>query len=204
MNEMGDKNTPVIIVSGLPRSGTSMMMRMLEAGGLPLLTDANRPPDADNPEGYCEYAPAKRPDSYPSWMHLAQGKAVKIVSALLENLPPNFTYNIIFMRRPMTEIMDSQRQMLLHKGESPGGSAEETALEKAQDAHIERMDAWLKAQPNIAVLFLPYHRCIATPEIAAKEIATFLRREMDLKAMSARVSPALYRQRTGIFSCGQL
>ncbi len=106
----------IVIVSGLPRSGTSLMMQMLQAGGMPLLIDDHRPADADNPNGYWEYEPVKRLQQDNSWVHQAEGKAVKVVSALLQYLPPPYTYKIIFMQRPMPEVLASQAVMLERRG----------------------------------------------------------------------------------------
>src|SRR5919205_1058382 len=102
----------IVIVSGLPRSGTSLMMQMLHVGGMPLLVDHQRPADADNPNGYWEYEPVKRLQQDNTWMSQAEGKAVKVVSALLQYLPPQHTYKIIFMQRPMPEVLTSQSVML--------------------------------------------------------------------------------------------
>src|SRR3990167_393038 len=98
----------IVIVSGLPRSGTSLMMQMLRAGGMSLLIDDQRPADADNPHGYWEYEPVKRLQHDNSWLPQAEGKAVKVVSALLQYLPPRHTYKIIVMHRPMQEVLASQ------------------------------------------------------------------------------------------------
>ena len=115
----------IVIVSGLPRSGTSLMMQMLQAGGMPLLIDDLRPADADNPNGYWEYEPVKRLQQDNSWIPKAEGKAVKVVSALLQYLPPQYTYKIIFMQRPMQEVLASQTVMLERRGEQ-GSKADDT------------------------------------------------------------------------------
>jgi hypothetical protein len=103
----------IVVVSGLPRSGTSMMMQMLEAGGLPILTDGERVADADNPRGYYEYAPAKRLMTDRTWLPAADGKAVKIVAQLLPYLPPApHRFRVIFMKRDLGEVLASQQVML--------------------------------------------------------------------------------------------
>ena len=89
----------VTIVSGLPRSGTSMMMKMLEAGGIELLIDRVRVADADNPKGYYEFERVKQIETDQAWLPEAQGKAVKMISALLRHLPADCRYRIIFMER---------------------------------------------------------------------------------------------------------
>src|SRR2546428_1036536 len=120
----------IVSVSGLPRSGASVMMQMLQAGGMPLLTDDLRPPDADNPNGYWEYEPVKRLQQDDSWIPKAEGKAVKVVSALLQYLPPQYTYKIIFMQRPMQEVLASQTVMLERRGE-PRGKADAKTIRSA-------------------------------------------------------------------------
>jgi hypothetical protein len=110
----------VVVVSGLPRSGTSLMMQMLEAGGITVLTDGIREPDEDNPRGYYEFERVKAlPKGDYEWLESARGKAVKVVSALLEYLPPEYNYKVIFMHRRMEEILASQRKMLIRRGKNP-------------------------------------------------------------------------------------
>ena len=116
----------IVVVSGLPRSGTSLMMQMLQAGGMPLLIDDLRPADTDNPNGYWEYEPVKRLQQDNSWIPQAEGKAVKVVSALLQYLPPQHTYKIIFMQRPMQEVLASQTVMLERRGEQSGKADDKT------------------------------------------------------------------------------
>jgi hypothetical protein len=113
------ENPPIItIVSGLPRSGTSMMMKMIEAGGIPPLTDAIRAADEDNPKGYYEFERVKQMDKGDvAWVADAPGKSVKVISALLKHLPPGYDYRVIFVQRNMAEILASQRKMLTHRGE---------------------------------------------------------------------------------------
>ena len=118
-NVFGGKTTQrnndktIIVVSGLPRSGTSMMMKMLAEGGLPILTDALREADDDNPNGYYEFELVKKlPDGQNKWLADANHKVVKIISALLEHLPTNYRYKIIFMEREPSEILASQQKML--------------------------------------------------------------------------------------------
>ena len=106
MNESISRSQPVIIVSGLPRSGTSLMMQMLKAGGLEILSDDNRQADSDNPKGYLEYEPVKALRRDNTWLQMAQGKAVKIISSLLPYLHRDLSYQIIFMKRPLAEVIE--------------------------------------------------------------------------------------------------
>ena len=114
------RGEPIVVVSGLPRSGTSMMMKMLEAGGIPPVTDELRTADDDNPKGYYEFERVKQMDKGDTaWVADAQGKVVKVISALLKHLPSSHNYQVIFLRRHMSEILASQRKMLIRRGEDP-------------------------------------------------------------------------------------
>lgn len=198
-------NDPIVIVSGLPRSGTSMMMRMLAAGGMPLMTDAERPADADNPRGYFEFAPVKRLHDDASWMHQAHGKALKVVSLLLTALPPAFAYKVLFMERNLEEVLASQRAMLLRRvaqGEIDASHAaadrldrEDTRLRSLYTRHLQQVRAWMHANPSINVLYVHHQEVMADPEGTARDVAAFLKISLDEAAMAAAVEPQLHRQR---------
>src|SRR3989442_10700966 len=160
----------IVIVSGLPRSGTSLMMQMLQAGGMSLLKDDLRPPDADNPNGYWEYEPVKRLQQDDSWIPKAEGKAVKVVSALLQYLPPQHTYKIIFMQRPMQEVLASQTVMLERRGE-PSGKADDKTLETVFLQQLHRTEHWVATQKNKTGLPLNYHETNAHPSETAGPVA---------------------------------
>src|SRR5262245_6505245 len=118
---------PVAVVSGLPRSGTSMMMKMLEAGGLTPYTDGERSADIDNPEGYYEFERVKDLERDPdkSWVRGARGKALKVISFLLRHLPGENRYRIVYMRRHLDEVLKSQDKMLDRLGNpAPGADLE--------------------------------------------------------------------------------
>ncbi len=184
----------ITIVSGLPRSGTSMMMKMLEAGGLPILTDHLRTPDTDNPKGYYEFERVKKLEHDQAWLKDAQGKAVKIIATLLKHLPPDYDYQIIFMRRNMEEILASQRRMLVHRGESPDKTSDEK-LAQLFAHHLQQVKSWIAAQPNVDVLYLSYNDVVENPADSAKMIERFLDRRLATKEMARVVDPSLYRQR---------
>ena len=184
----------IVIVSGLPRSGTSLMMQMLQAGGIPLLIDDHRPADADNPNGYWEYEPVKRLQQDNSWMHKAEGKSVKVVSALLQYLPPQYTYKIIFMQRPMQEVLASQAVMLKRQG-AQGGKADDQTLGTAFAQHLDRIEGWLAAQKHMPVLPVNYHETIADPARTAARVTQFLALPLVGDAMDRAVDPRLHRQR---------
>ncbi len=184
----------IVIVSGLPRSGTSLMMQMLQAGGMPLLIDDRRPADADNPNGYWEYEPVKRLQQDNSWMHQAEGQAVKVVSALLPYLPPQYTYKIIFMQRPMPEVLASQATMLERRG-APSGQAEEQTLGTVFAQHLDYTERWLAMQQHMTMLPVHYHETIIDPAVMARRVAQFLDLPLAVEEMARAVDPRLYRQR---------
>jgi hypothetical protein len=184
----------IVIVSGLPRSGTSLMMQMLQAGGMPLLIDDHRLADADNPNGYWEYEPVKRLQQANAWLHKAEGKAVKVVSALLQYLPRQHTYKIIFMQRPLPEVLASQAVMLQRRG-AQGGQAADQTLATVFGQHLERTERWLAAQKHMQSLPIDYHATIAQPGDTATRVARFLDLPLAVEAMARAVDPRLHRQR---------
>jgi hypothetical protein len=184
----------VVIVSGLPRSGTSMMMGMLEAGGIEPLTDKIRTADEDNPKGYYEFEKVKRLEHDSSWMHEARGKALKVILALLRHLPADFSYKVIFMRRQLDEVLDSQKQMLVRRGEPTDAVADEKMAELFQ-RYVKRIEAWLARQPNIEVLDVSYNEVVESPLENARRINQFLGSGLDVPKMVEVVDTDLYRQR---------
>jgi hypothetical protein len=185
----------VTVVSGLPRSGTSMMMKMLEAGGILPLTDEIREADADNPKGYYEFERVKKlDDGDTAWLEEAQGKAVKVVSALLKYLPQGYTYKVIFMRRKMEEILASQRQMLIRRGE-PTDAANDEELMELFAKHLAQVQAWGDEQPNVDVLYVSYNDAMENPLGQAIKVNHFLGDTLDVENMAAVIDQVLYRQR---------
>lgn len=185
----------IIVVSGLPRSGTSMMMRMLERGGLEVVTDTMRPPDDSNPLGYYEDQRVKRlRDGDHAWLEGASGKAVKVVTPLLEYLPARHGYSVLFMVRSIEEILASQRQMLLRTGQDAPQETGE-ALASRYREHLRRAESWLAAQPNVDTMYVHYGDVTEHPEGNAIRISRFLGRPLDHHAMTRAVDPGLYRVR---------
>jgi hypothetical protein len=186
---------PIIVVSGLPRSGTSMMMKALDAGGLPVMTDNIRTADEDNPKGYYEFERVKQlKEGDYDWVNKARGKSVKIISALLEHLPSDSRYKIIFMRRNLNEILASQRQMLLRRGE-PADTVSDERMADLYRKHLAKVEAWLAGQPNIEVLYVSYNDMLAEPTKYLEQIVKFVDLGLDLQAMIPVVDRGLYRQR---------
>lgn len=184
----------VAIVSGLPRSGTSMMMKMLEAGGMPILTDNVRAADEDNPKGYYEFERVKKIEHDTAWLPEAQGKVVKLISALLRHLPRQYRYKIIFMRREMAEVLASQRQMLVRRGRPADG--DDAKMAEVFERHLRDVDVWLRQQPNMEVLYVSYNEMIAQPLAPAQRVAAFLDDAVQPEAMVRVVDQSLHRQRT--------
>ncbi len=185
----------VIVVSGLPRSGTSMMMKVLEAGGVPVLVDGERTADVDNPKGYYEFERVKQlPKGDVEWVADAQGKAVKIISALLINLPSQYNYKIIFMLRDFDEVLRSQQKMLENRGEENKGPSD-AEMTKLFVKHLQSIDEWFKKQPNMDVLHVDYNRMVLDPQPYVEKINQFVPKPLDVDAMNAVVDPNLYRNR---------
>lgn len=185
----------VTVVSGLPRSGTSMLMKVLEAGGLPPLTDRIRSPDEDNPKGYYEFERVKRmPDGDIEWLSAARGQAVKVISALLEYLPADYHYKIVFIHRKMDEILASQRRMLIRRGE-PTDTISDEALAAQFRKHLAKVENWLSKQPNMEVLYLDYNAILANPRPHFERLNAFLGGGLALESMLQVVDPTLYRQK---------
>ncbi len=187
---------PIIVVSGLPRSGTSMMMRMLEAGGVEPLQDGVRVADDSNPKGYFEYEPVKALDKGGdlSWLPTARGKAVKIISFLLTWLPEDHNYQVIFMHRHPDEIILSQHAMLRTRGE-PVAEGDAARSREVFRAHLAQVERFMAGRACFRVLPVAYHDAIAAPDAAAAQVAQFLGRPLDTVAMARSVDRQLYRNR---------
>ncbi len=186
---------PITIVSGLPRSGTSLMMQMLAAGGLPALTDEIRAADEDNPRGYLEFEPVKKTRQDPSWLERAPGKAVKMVYLLLRDLPATHRYRVIMMNRALPEVIASQQAMLVRSGKT-GANLPPEKMASIFAGQLAQTSRWLAAQPNFETLAVNHRECIEHPAAAATAVNTFLGGHLDPSARAAAVDPALYRQRS--------
>jgi argonaute-like protein implicated in RNA metabolism and viral defense len=185
----------IAVVSGLPRSGTSMMMKMLEAGGLPPLTDEIRTADDDNPKGYYEFERVKKmPDGDIAWVEETHGKSVKVISALLEHLPPDYSYRVLFMERKMDEILASQHQMLVRSGK-PTDKVSDEKLAEMYSKHLAMIKNWLNKQPNFSVLYLDYNAILADPDKYSTQINQYLGQSLNAEKMAGVIDPNLYRQR---------
>jgi len=189
---------PVIVVSGLPRSGTSMLMKMLEAGGVEVFTDGVRQADEDNPRGYFELEKVKnlQKQTDRSWLREARGKAVKVISQLLPELPPENTYKVLFINRNLHEVIASQNKMLLRRGEKVDPASDER-MRGLFEKHLEKTKSWLESGKHFEVLELDYSQVIAAPVLQARKIREFLGQSLDVDKMAGAVEASLYRNRAG-------
>ncbi|HVM47103.1 MAG TPA: sulfotransferase [Candidatus Acidoferrum sp.] len=184
----------VTVVSGLPRSGTSLMMQMLQAGGLDLLTDGRRMADEHNPRGYFEYECVKNSRADVTWVAHAGGRAVKVIHILLRHLPADRTYRVVFMLRDLREVLASQRAMLNDSGRS-GALITDERLADVFARQLAEARQWLAGQANFRVLYVEYGDVLRQPLKAAQNVAAFLGGELDAAAMAGVVDRGLYRQR---------
>lgn len=170
-----------------------MMMKMLEAGGLEPLTDNIRAADDDNPKGYFEFERVKQIEHDRGWLEDARGRVVKLISALLKHLPDGYTYKVVFMRRNMQEILDSQRQMMIRRGE-PTDTVPDDKMAAMFEKHLAQVESWLSSQSNIETIYVSYNEVIADSRSQAERINSFLGRSLDVDDMVGVVDRALYRQ----------
>jgi hypothetical protein len=184
----------VTLVSGLPRSGTSMMMQMIEAGGIPALTDHQRKQDEDNPKGYYELEPVKKTKDDPSWVPAARGKVVKVIYSLLYDLPREYEYRVIFMERNIYEVIASQTRMLQRSGKK-GANLSDDKLAELYKAQLNKFNHWIRNQCCFTVLPVNYSAIVESPQLLAEKINSFLGGGLDTGAMVRSVDPSLYRNK---------
>jgi hypothetical protein len=183
----------ITVVSGLPRSGTSLMMQMLAAGGMPILTDGRRLPDEDNPRGYLEWEEVKRLPENPALIAQGEGMVVKVISQLLTFLPANHEYRILFMERPLPEILASQDAMLDRR--KAAATPSDADMTDAFRQHLREVMELLVDREDFSVCRVGYRRLLANPLQWAQTVQDFLGVNLDVQAMAAQVDPALHRNR---------
>jgi hypothetical protein len=169
------------------------MMQMLAAGGMTLLTDGERKADVDNPRGYCEWEPVKQLPKNPQRIKEAEGKAVKVITQLLLSVPRGHEYKLIFMERPMPEVLASQDEMLRRRGTTP--SADHALLTTAFRDHMKQVAAWLEQREDVPICRVGYRKLVSDPESCARMVREFLGLELNVEAMAQQVDPSLYRNR---------
>lgn len=183
------------IVSGLPRSGTSMMMQMLEAGGLKVFTDKERIADESNPKGYYEHEAVKNLAKNKKWLPDAKGKVVKVIAQLLEHLPMNYRYKVVFMERDIYEIIRSQQKMLIRDGHKMQEDVLPLNLELSYQKTITKVRSWAEQQPNVDILYVNYKAMIENPFYHAMLVNDFLEGELHPEEMVKVIDPSLYREK---------
>lgn len=189
-----NKENMITIVSGLPRSGTSLMMQMLVAGGMQALSDGERRADVDNPKGYLEWERIKQLPNDPGCIAEAEGKVVKAISKLLLSLPAGHEYRVIFMQRPLPEVLKSQDEMLRRRGTYKEG-VDPAVIAAAFEKHLNEVYAWLDGKSYVKALRVPYHNVLSNPGEVAKQVSDFLEIPLDVDAMTQQVDGSLYRNR---------
>ncbi len=185
----------IVVVSGLPRSGTSMMMKMLEAGGVEIMTDRVREADVDNPKGYYEFERVKdlEKEADRTWVRDARGKALKVISWLLRQLPDDNAYDIVFMRRDLGEVLASQNKMLQHRSESD--ASDDEAMAEAYRHHLAAVRIMGRQKRNWRMIEVRYDEAIGDPSSVAKAVNAFLGGALDEGRMVEAVDETLYRNR---------
>jgi len=188
----------VVIVSGLPRSGTSMLMRMLEAGGMAIMTDELREADVDNPKGYFEYERVKdlEKETDKSYVREGRGKVLKVISFLIKDLPDDNDYRVVFMRRDLSEVLASQNKMIDRLG-TEDTSAQDEAMKEAYRNDIVRTRLMCKKRPNFELIEVHYKETVEKPAATASKLNAFLTGRLDETAMREAVDASLYRNRSG-------
>jgi len=184
------RKNQIVIVSGLPRSGTSLIMQMLNKGGVEVLTDSKREADISNPKGYFEYNPVMSIHKDNSWLKLAQNKSVKVVAPLLKFLDPKYRYKVIFMKRDLTEIIKSQQKMI---GKDP--ETLPTRLFEAYKKQLSLVDVWKNKEPGVELIYIDYKEALNNTSEIIKKVTSFIDVSMDAKQMEACVDKSLYRNK---------
>jgi len=194
MARNGMERNFITVVSGLPRSGTSMMMQALQAGGMGVVTDNIRKSDLENPKGYYEFEPVKKTKADASWVPQAVGKAVKMVYRLLYDLPKGHEYRVIFMNRNISEIMVSQRTMLERTGQK-GADIRDEKLAALLKKDLNKAYKWVKDQGNFSMISVSYKDMVQNPLPQYAMVNNFLGSCLDTDKMASVIDASLYRNR---------
>jgi hypothetical protein len=186
----------VVVVTGLPRSGTSLMMAMLESGGIPPLTDNLRQADVDNPKGYYEFERVKGLPQDTGWLPEAEGRAVKVLAELIKHLPSDKRYDVVFMMRDLSEIIASQKKMMKRRGEDPDKVPDEELMGLYR-AYLRNMKRLVNDSPNMRVLYVSYNELMSDPSDTISDMQAFFGGGLDTSAMRRTIDATLYRNRSG-------
>ena len=183
---------PVIIVSGLPRSGTSLMMQMLQAGGISIIYDNKRPADEHNPYGYYELEKVKRLEQDNSWIEKCTGKALKILYHLLKYLPETTHYKIIFMQRNLKDVVISQDKML--ESYSKAVLSDNAKVMTLFEEERKQIISWIENKSNMDVLYIEFSDVLADQKKVVLQLSDFLGSNLELQSMQAVINPAILSQ----------
>lgn len=186
----------ITVATGLPRSGTSMLMQILESGGMEIFTDSIRKADINNSKGYYEYEKVKKLQQDNSWLDQAEGKAIKVIVPLLKYLPMNFRYQMVFIERNLDEVLRSQTEMLTRLNKPD--NADESQLRNAFQSQITFAKKSLHNQHNVDVLYVNYNEIIKNPAKHLKTIHEFIEPSLDYEKMVQCVDSKMYRQRKNV------
>lgn len=184
----------VYIVSGLPRSGTSLMMKMLEEGGVEPLIDNIREADVDNPKGYYEFERVKKLPEDTGWLPQARGKVVKILAELIKHLPDDHHYKIVFMMRDIDEIISSQKKMMIHRGEDPD-AVPDSEMRELLRTYLKNLKIFVKNHPKMDACYVSYNDLMREPDLSIEEINDFFNGTLDEGKMRGSIDDKLYRNR---------
>lgn len=170
------------------------MMQILGAAGVPLLCDTARPPDASNPRGYFELEAVKRTRRDASWLERAPGHAVKVIHALLADLPRDRSYRVIWMERPIAEVVESQNAMLARLGRA-SDDLPAAELERVFAAQSARARALLEEADCFRWTRVSYPTLVRDPLPSLDALRRFLDLGAPLEALATQVVPDLHRTR---------
>ncbi len=184
----------ITVVSGLPRSGTSMLMKMLESGGIEPLTDKIRTADSDNPKGYYEFERVKKLPEDTVWLEDARGKVVKVLAELIKELPNDYSYRVIFIQRNIGEMIESQKKMLIRRGEDTDKISDDE-LKILLEKYLRIIKHYVDNQSNMKVLYVNFNEIMQDPVESVKEINRFCGGTLDEEKMISIVDKDLYRNR---------
>ena len=189
----------ITVVTGLPRSGTSLAMQLLEAAGFLPFTDGQRLADASNPQGYYEAEIVKTLPQDSAWLEEAEGRAVKVIHLLLPQLPDNREYRVLVMERELGAVLRSQQLMLERLGRA-GAALPEARLRQVYGAQLAQMEAWLAARPLVPLLRLGFEACLADPLNSAGKLLRWL--ELPHQPLDRQRLARLLKQRSPLNPSG--
>jgi hypothetical protein len=179
----------IIIVTGLPRSGTSLMMQIFDKSNISVLTDGKREKDISNPEGYYELEAVKGIVKDNSFLKDASGKVVKIVAPLTIFIDKSLKYKAVFMRRDMDEILRSQEKMLLKDQTS-----EREKFRTIYEFHLKKTYKFFQ-ENKIPYLDIQYKELVNEPDTVLKSLIEFCGLSSSVEDLASVVKPELYRNR---------